>query len=215
MLAAIASIRRVSPYLPRQPNGCHTMHWFSHMLTTALWYGSLAPSASTKAFHERVQNLARQVILSKSLITPSALLRNQLRWSTLHKRRHSSMLCQVHRCVCSNKLPVLIYVSGKFVKNSCTYSSTRGVNKVHLPQPRTHRDIEVIFWIPRCSGMQSTITDQLMYLRLYILSNSLVQVHAWTRCSIYNKRHTCSKIIWWLWATSYCDLSSCSCGELN
>ena len=66
--------------------------------------------------------------------TPSAPLRNQLRWTTLHKWGHNSMLCQVHWCVL--KQAPSYPVSGKS-KNWCIYSSTRGANEVHRPQPRT------------------------------------------------------------------------------
>ena len=129
MLAAIASIRRVSPYLP--------------LATKRMLYNALAlPHADycSVAWHscnsslsqslERVQNLGMRVILAKPPRTPSAPLRKQLGWTTLHMRCHNSLLCQVHRCV-PNHAPT--YLCQKFVKNSRTYSSTRGADKRHLP----------------------------------------------------------------------------------
>ena len=71
---------------------------------------------------ERIQSYAMRVILSEPPGTPSAPLRTQLGWSTLHKRRQNFLLCQVHRCVLLNN---------KFVKNSCYYSNTRGADKLH------------------------------------------------------------------------------------
>ena len=83
---------------------------------------------------ERAQNYGMRVVLNKPPRTPSAPLRDELGWTTLHRRRHNATLCQVHRCVLKQAPS---YLSGKFVKNSCTYSSTRGADKLHLPQPRT------------------------------------------------------------------------------
>ena len=62
--------------------------------------------------------------------TPSAPLRDQLHWTTLHHRRHSQMLCQVHRCLLQ-QAPA--YLTINFSKNSDFYSSTRGAGKLHIP----------------------------------------------------------------------------------
>ena len=133
MLAAIASIRRVSAGLPLSTK---RMLYNALVLPYAdycqvVWHPC---SAYLTQSLERVQNLGMRVVLSKPPRTPSAPLRNQLGWTTLHRRRHNALLCQVHWCVL-NQAPS--YLSGKFIKNSCTYSSTRGADKLHLPRPHT------------------------------------------------------------------------------
>ena len=133
MLAAIASIRQVSAYLPLSTK---RMLYNALVLPYAdycqvIWH----PCSSNLAQSvERVQNYGMRVVLNKPPRTPSAPLRDELGWTTLHRRRHNATLCQVHRCVLKQAPS---YLSGKFVKNSCTYSSTRGADKLHLPQPRT------------------------------------------------------------------------------
>ena len=85
---------------------------------------------------ESIQNYAMRVILRKPPGTPSAPLRIQLGWSTLHKRHQTSVMCQVHRCVL-HQAPT--HLNSKFVTNSCYYSKTRGADKLHLSQPRTEK----------------------------------------------------------------------------
>lgn len=84
---------------------------------------------------ERVQNYGMRVILNKPPRTPSALLREQQNWRTLHQRRHTALLCKcMHRCGL-NQAPS--YLSSKFTRNSVRYSHTQGANKLHLSQPNT------------------------------------------------------------------------------
>ena len=83
---------------------------------------------------ESVQNYSMRIILNKPPRTPSAPLREQLKWTTLHQRRHNSILYQVHRCILGMAPP---YLSSKFVRNSTYYDKTRGADKIHLSKPNT------------------------------------------------------------------------------
>ena len=88
---------------------------------------------------EQVQNLGMRVILAKPPRTPSAPLRDQLRWTTLYRQCHNALLCQVHRCML-NQAPS--YLSKKFVKNACTYSSIR--EQTSYTFHTTYRNIQVL-----------------------------------------------------------------------
>ena len=74
------------------------------------------------------------IILNKPPRTSSSTLREQLGWTTLHKRRHMFMLAQVHKCLL-NQAPA--YLADKFRLNSTMYSTTRGASNIHLKQPNT------------------------------------------------------------------------------
>ena len=132
-LAAIATIRRARCYLP-----VHTRKMLYNALIlphmdycSAVWHSC---SNTLSQSIERIQNYAMRVILDKPPRTPSAPLRNQLNWHTLHQRRENSLLTQVHRCVL-HQAPS--YLSSKFTRNCNRYTSTRGANKLHLSRPST------------------------------------------------------------------------------
>ena len=132
-LAAVATIRRARGYLPVKTRKLlYNALVLPHMDYCSVVWNSCSTNLSQTI--ERRQNYGMRVILDKPPRTPSAPLREQLNWRTLHQRRHTAFLCQVHRCAL-NQAPS--YLSSKFTRNSARYSHTRGANKFHLGQPNT------------------------------------------------------------------------------
>ena len=102
---------------------------------TTIYYANRDPDNVTRAINTDLQLIATWIESNKMTMNVSKTsLRNQLRWTTLHNWHHKPTPRQAHRCVLKQAPS---YLLGKFVKNSRTYSSTRGANKLHLPQPRT------------------------------------------------------------------------------
>ena len=133
MLAATATIRRLGPYLSLATK---QMLYNALVLPHADYYSVVWHSCNSRLSQslEHAQNLGMRVILAKPPCPPSAPLIKQLGWTTIHMRHHNSLLRQVHRRV-FKQAPS--YLCKKNVKNSCTYLSTRGADKLHLPQPHT------------------------------------------------------------------------------
>ena len=134
MLAAIASIRRLGPYLPPSTK---RMLYNALVLPYADYCSVIrhpCSSCLSKSL-ERVQTSACEL----SYPSPHAHL---VPLSETSSDGPLSTTGATNQCsvrsidVCSNKLPVT-HLSGKYVKNSWTYSSTRGANELHLLQPRT------------------------------------------------------------------------------
>ena len=96
--AAIAYIRKVSPFLPV----CTRKMLYQTLVLPHLDYCSVVWHSCSQALThsiECIQNYAMRVILSKPPGTPSAPLRSRLGWFILHKRRQNFLLCQVHHYV--------------------------------------------------------------------------------------------------------------------
>ena len=133
-LAGLATIRRSSTYLPTATRRMlYNALVLPHLVYCSTVYNSCSNSLSDKL--ERVQNYAMRIILKKPPRTSSEPLRKTLGWSTLKKRRHINMLCQVHRCL-QGHAPQ--YLRNKFSTNAESgYKGTRGENKLHLQRPLT------------------------------------------------------------------------------
>lgn len=99
---AFSNIRRLSPCLQHTTRKIlYNTLVLPHMdYCSVVWHSC---SRQLSQFIERVQNYWMRVVLDKPPGTPSAPLRDQLKWTTLHHRRHNFMLTQVHRCLL-NKL---------------------------------------------------------------------------------------------------------------
>ena len=80
---------------------------------------------------ERIQNYGMRIILSKPPRTPSAILRQELRWVPLDQRREMFRLSLIRKCV-KGLAPQYMCDSIKI-----TNSRTRGDVKLFLPLPKT------------------------------------------------------------------------------
>ena len=132
-LAALSTIKRSSSFLPSSTRkllfNCLVRPHLDYC--SVVWH-SCKPTISQRI--ERIQNYGMRIILNKPPRTSSSTLREQLGWTTLHKRRHMFMLAQVHKCLL-NQAPA--YLADKFRLNSTMYSTTRGASNIHLKQPNT------------------------------------------------------------------------------
>jgi len=137
-LGKIVAIRRASAYLP--PHICRTLY-LSFVLPN-LEYCSVVwdrCGAAITCKLEHVQNYALRVILKKPAGSNTVEMRNQLNLPSLARRRETSTLLQVRRCL-SNLAPD--YLSSKFTTratNFSNYPSTRGAHHLYLKPPHTNQ----------------------------------------------------------------------------
>ena len=96
---------------------------------------------------EHVQNYDLRVILKKPPGNNTVEMRNLLNLPSLARRRETSTLLQIRRCL-SNLAPD--YLSSKFITratNVSNYPSARGAHHLYLKPPPPYKPVQVLFWI--------------------------------------------------------------------
>ena len=128
---------------------------------------------------ESVQNYSMRIILNKPQ-TPSAPLREQLKWTTLHQHRHTSTLYQVHRCLLGMLPPP--YLSSKFVRNSTNYDRTRGADKIHLCKPNNevYRKSFEYYGALQYNQLPKVIRDLHVWSATCVIDYMCGRLHVWS-----------------------------------